>query len=69
MKRKYKPLGASYDKEDQWNNFGMSKTYTKKVIKDMYSGKNQKEMLEKLEACKTISDIDNLLVYGRRNLL
>ena len=35
----------------------------------MYSGKNQKEMLEKLEACKTISDIDNLLVYGRRNLL
>lgn len=69
MKRKYKPLGAGYDKEDQWNNFGMRKIYAKRVIKDMYSGKNQKELLDKIDECKTILDIDNVLIFGRRNYL
>lgn len=69
MKRKYKPLGAGYDKEDQWNNFGVRKAYAKRVIKDMYSGENQKDLLDKIDACKTISDIDNVLIFGRRNYL
>lgn len=69
MKRKYKPLGAGYDKEDQWNNFGMRKIYAKRVIRDMYSGKNQQELLDKIDECKTILDIDNVLIFGRRNYL
>lgn len=43
--------------------------FKKRAIKELYSNENQKIMLERLEQCRTVAQMDNLMVWGRLNLM
>lgn len=52
--------------------FLQEKEQARRIIRDMYGSStslNGKIMVDKLEKCKTIAEIDNLLTWGRVNLL
>lgn len=51
--------------------FLQNQSQARRVIKDIYGSSSIKGkiMLQKLEKCKSIADIDNLLIWGRVNLL
>lgn len=52
--------------------FIQTKSQAERVIRDMYGSPtslNGKIMFDKLNKCKSIADIDNLLIWGRVNLL
>ena len=52
--------------------FMQNKSQARSIIKDIYGSEKNlsaKIMYDKLEKCKTIADIDNLLIWGRINLL
>lgn len=50
--------------------FRAYKSETRIVIRDLYlNAKSRQIMLEKLDECNTITNISNLLAWGRVNLL
>lgn len=56
---------------DKGITYSSYKAEAKKIIRDMYGSSSEagKIMLQKLEETKTIAEISNTLVWGRKNLL
>lgn len=56
---------------EQTSDFGLYVSNARTVIRDMYGYDNTKSnvMLDKLGNCKTIAEVNNVLAWGRKNLL
>lgn len=68
MNNKYKEEKVC---REQTSDFGLYVSNARTVINDIYGsvGTKSQVMLDKLEKCKTIAEVNNVLAWGRKNLL
>lgn len=71
LTKKERKVAKIYGTNEASENFASYKANAMRVIRDMYGlgSKSGQIMVEKIRECTTIPQINNVLAWGRKNLL